>query len=321
MPAPLSMPSTPKQSTPPVCCDLDDEPGKGVGSCRVCWEHDQVTALVSPCKCSGTQLLLCAAGWLGGAGVACLLSPVLVAGWLRRLLGGSGGARASATHSFHLHLQSEGQSRLGCLHYAVLPSPPCRNTEARAPGVPAPLAGECAAAGRSRRCAPSEQGPCVATGTAAAPCMAQGWGALCSWGGHVRLGWKASQTSRPSQRLNLRCLPGCPHACLTRIPPLSGLPAERAFRCSVCRTLFSVPPRRPRSGVVALQALRGIAGALCIGLLAFGLTGAAMRGRECRVVPCWAMLSCAMCAMCSCCAHAHVCRHRSRLRTLVAPAA
>ena len=61
-------PSTPKQATPPACVDLDDEPGKGVGCCRVCWELDQVSALLSPCKCAGELAQGCCvvAGWFGG---------------------------------------------------------------------------------------------------------------------------------------------------------------------------------------------------------------------------------------------------------------
>lgn len=51
---------------------------------------------------------------------------------------------------------------------------------------------------------------------------------------------------------------------------------ERAFRCSVCRTLFSVPPPKARAGGgAAMQALRGLGGALVIALLACGLSGAA----------------------------------------------
>ncbi|KAL4424312.1 hypothetical protein ABPG75_001613 [Micractinium tetrahymenae] len=52
---------------------------------------------------------------------------------------------------------------------------------------------------------------------------------------------------------------------------------ERAFRCSVCRTPFSVPPPKARTGGggAAMQALRGLGGALVIVLLACGLSGSA----------------------------------------------
>ncbi|GAB4813425.1 hypothetical protein N2152v2_000471 [Parachlorella kessleri] len=48
---------------------------------------------------------------------------------------------------------------------------------------------------------------------------------------------------------------------------------ERAFRCSVCRSLFSVPPPKPRASTRLFQTLRGLGGAVCITLLALGLSG------------------------------------------------
>ena len=51
------MPETPKQATQPATCDLDEDMGKGMGSCRVCWEYEEISALLSPCKCKGRYLL------------------------------------------------------------------------------------------------------------------------------------------------------------------------------------------------------------------------------------------------------------------------
>jgi len=48
---------------------------------------------------------------------------------------------------------------------------------------------------------------------------------------------------------------------------------ERAEKCSVCQTKFSVPPPRPEWSARMVAGLRGLGGALCISLLAFGLTG------------------------------------------------
>lgn len=50
--------------------------------------------------------------------------------------------------------------------------------------------------------------------------------------------------------------------------------AERAFRCSVCRALFSVPPPQPRATTVVVPLLRGVCALLCVALLTFGLSGA-----------------------------------------------
>lgn len=52
---------------------------------------------------------------------------------------------------------------------------------------------------------------------------------------------------------------------------------ERAEKCSVCQTKFSVPPPRPEWSARMVAGLRGLGGALCISLLAFGLTGASGR--------------------------------------------
>ncbi|KAL4442669.1 hypothetical protein ABPG77_006663 [Micractinium sp. CCAP 211/92] len=50
---------------------------------------------------------------------------------------------------------------------------------------------------------------------------------------------------------------------------------ERAFRCSVCRTLFSVPPPKARpGGGPAVQVLRGLVSALIIALVAYALGNA-----------------------------------------------
>jgi hypothetical protein len=67
--------------------------------------------------------------------------------------------------------------------------------------------------------------------------------------------------------------PRLPSCAPSEARPILPRNAERAFRCSVCRALFSVPPPQPRSAALAAQALRGIGGALCITLLAFGLSG------------------------------------------------
>eukprot|EP00193_Tetraselmis_chui_P013479 CAMPEP_0177789504 /NCGR_PEP_ID=MMETSP0491_2-20121128/22793_1 /TAXON_ID=63592 /ORGANISM="Tetraselmis chuii, Strain PLY429" /LENGTH=375 /DNA_ID=CAMNT_0019311389 /DNA_START=721 /DNA_END=1848 /DNA_ORIENTATION=- len=51
---------------------------------------------------------------------------------------------------------------------------------------------------------------------------------------------------------------------------------DRAVMCSVCRTKYSVPPPHPAWRRRLMSSLRSFGGALCIGLIAFGLTGAAL---------------------------------------------
>lgn len=48
---------------------------------------------------------------------------------------------------------------------------------------------------------------------------------------------------------------------------------ERAYRCGVCRTLYTLAPPNPRWTARAGHVLRGVIGAACISLLAFGLAG------------------------------------------------
>eukprot|EP00887_Chlorella_sp_A99_P006914 scaffold2.g6914.t1 len=48
---------------------------------------------------------------------------------------------------------------------------------------------------------------------------------------------------------------------------------ERAFRCGVCRAKFSLAPPRPQWSARLLHTLRGLGGAACVLLLAFGLSG------------------------------------------------
>lgn len=55
--------------------------------------------------------------------------------------------------------------------------------------------------------------------------------------------------------------------------PLCPRCAERAYRCNVCRSLFTVAPPKQRHGARFCQALRGLGVALCVIALAFGLSG------------------------------------------------
>jgi len=48
---------------------------------------------------------------------------------------------------------------------------------------------------------------------------------------------------------------------------------ERAVKCSVCQATFSIPPPRASVGIRVASFLRGAGGALCLSLLAFGLSG------------------------------------------------
>jgi hypothetical protein len=113
--------------------------------------------------------------------------------------------------------------------------------------MPSPLAGARAEKGRLGRCA----GGLVPARLAGQSCVQHTMAGLLGCGDPPRLPSCAPSEARPILPRN----------------------AERAFRCSVCRALFSVPPPQPRSAALAAQALRGIGGALCITLLAFGLSG------------------------------------------------
>ncbi|KAH7621403.1 hypothetical protein Ndes2526B_g03747 [Nannochloris sp. 'desiccata'] len=48
---------------------------------------------------------------------------------------------------------------------------------------------------------------------------------------------------------------------------------ERAFRCGVCQVRYTLPPPDPHFTTKLFQILRGLGGAICISLLAFGLAG------------------------------------------------
>ena len=50
-------------------------------------------------------------------------------------------------------------------------------------------------------------------------------------------------------------------------------PSERAVKCSVCQAAFSIPPPQASVGVRITSFLRGAGGAVCLSLLAFGLSG------------------------------------------------
>lgn len=47
---------------------------------------------------------------------------------------------------------------------------------------------------------------------------------------------------------------------------------ERAYRCSVCRSFFTIPPRSPLSVARTMRLLRGMGAVACIALLALGMS-------------------------------------------------
>lgn len=71
------------------------------------------------------------------------------------------------------------------------------------------------------------------------------------------------------QHVHLRCL----QKWQANVLKLGNVNDERAYVCGVCRSRYTVAPPRPKIWGQLSTGIRGITGAVCISLLAFGLSG------------------------------------------------
>lgn len=67
--------------------------------------------------------------------------------------------------------------------------------------------------------------------------------------------------------------PGCLRKWQANVQKLGYANDERAVACGVCRSRYTLPPPRPNFWRNVSAAARGVAGALCISVIAFGLSG------------------------------------------------